>query len=240
MKEQYDVSYSDQEPTVALSTVIWFAAAISGGALLASFVAPALAPGLLRSILGEAPKAYWYLSRASAFVAYGLLWLSMVFGLLITNKLAKAWPGGPAAFDLHQFASLLGLGFGLFHALILLGDGYIGYSLADVLIPFAGASYRPLWVGLGQVGFYVMALVSLTFYMRNLITQRGWRLVHFLSFAVFAVTAVHGITSGTDTAESWARWIYWLSGGSVLFLTVYRVLSAKLLARPARTLRAGG
>ena len=42
---------------------------------------------LLASFHGSAPKAYWYLSRASAFAAYGLLWSSMALGLAITNKL---------------------------------------------------------------------------------------------------------------------------------------------------------
>ena len=37
---------------------------------------------------GVEPKAYWYLSRSSAIVAYILLWISMVLGLAITNKLA--------------------------------------------------------------------------------------------------------------------------------------------------------
>jgi len=35
-------------------------------------------------MVGRRPKAYWYLSRGSAFAALGLLWLSMMLGLLIT------------------------------------------------------------------------------------------------------------------------------------------------------------
>jgi predicted ferric reductase len=103
------------------------------GALGAVLLLPAWLPGLSQSLLGAEPKAYWYLARASAGVAFGLLWLSMVFGLLITNRMARLWPGGPAAFDLHQHASLLGLAFGLFHALILLGDGYM--TIPSPIIP---------------------------------------------------------------------------------------------------------
>ena len=99
------------------------------GALIAAFVGMVLAlvmipvwvPTLGASIMGADPKFYWYLSRASAMVAYGLLWVSMASGL-ITNKMARIWPGAFTAFDLHQFTSLLGLGFAAFHALILLGN----------------------------------------------------------------------------------------------------------------------
>src|SRR6185369_2460386 len=127
----------------------------------------------------------------------------------------------------HQHASLLGLAFALFHALVLMGDHYINYSLAQVLTPFASTEYRPLWVGLGQIGLYMMALVGLSFYVRGVTGHRFWRLIHYLSFAVFLLGLAHGVGSGTDTTTAWARGMYWASGGSLLFLMIYRVLSAR-------------
>ena len=194
------------------------------GALLAIFILPAWLPGLKYSLDGVAPKAYWYMARASAMVAYALVWISMVLGVMMTNKLARIWPGGPVAYDLHQYASLLGLAFGLFHGLILLGDHFIGYSLAQVLVPFAGETYRPQWVGLGQVSFYLLAIVSLSFYIRRLIGPRQWRLIHILSFAAFFLALIHGIFTGADSGIAAIRWLYWTTGGSLLFLTLYRIL----------------
>ena len=122
---------------------------MAGGAVLAAVALPALLPGTLAASLTSAePKAYWYLSRASAFVAFILVWASMIFGLLMTSRTARVWPGGPAAFDLHQFTSLLGLGVALFHVLVLLGDKYIGYTLPQLLLPFNSTEYKPLWVGI--------------------------------------------------------------------------------------------
>src|SRR5690606_37988578 len=77
--------------------------ATGGGVLITTLLLPGWAPGLVNSLLGSQPKAYWYLARASALVAYAWLWLSMVFGLGITNRMARLWPGGPAALDLHQY-----------------------------------------------------------------------------------------------------------------------------------------
>lgn len=217
-------SIDEPESGIALSTLFTMLFAAIIGALAAVVVLPRWLPGLSASLLGPEPKAYWYLARSSAFVAFGLLWLAMALGISITGKAARIWPGGPTAFAVHQFASLLALAFGLFHGLILLGDAFIGYSLAQVLVPFGSGTFRPVWVGLGQSALYVLAVVGLSFYARSWIGRRAWRLIHFLSFVVFLLALAHGIGSGSDTSISWVRAMYWFSGGSLLFLTIYRVL----------------
>src|SRR5437868_3897044 len=111
-------------------------------------------------MLFGASTAYWYLSRTSALVAFTLLWASMALGVSITNKLARRWPGAPTAFDLHQYTSLLGWAFAIFHVLILLGDNYIGYTPFQLLLPFASTGYEQVWVGLGQIAFYLMIPVT--------------------------------------------------------------------------------
>ncbi len=125
-------------------------------------------------------------------------------------------------------SSILCLAFGLFHALILLGDAYSNYSIAQLLIPFTASQYRPLWVGLGQTGFYLLLLLTFSFYARRWIGTKGWRLLHFLSFAAFILTLMHGVFSGTDNGEAWAVTLYWVTGSVALFLTVYRIVVARL------------
>ena len=222
-------------PAMPLHTLILMLLAVALGAFAAAIVLPTWLPGLSQSLLGAEPKAYWYLSRASALVAYALLGLSLALGLIITNKLARLWPGGPIAFDLHQFASLMGLAFALFHALILMGDKYINYDLAQVLVPFNSSGYKPVWVGLGQIGFYLLAIVGLSFYVRKRLGHRRWRLIHYLSFLTFALTLLHGIFAGTYTGVLALRVFYWVTGASLLFLLIYRILITKFAAKkPAR------
>ncbi|MBV9791374.1 MAG: hypothetical protein JOZ51_24470 [Chloroflexi bacterium] len=212
------------QSSVALSTFFTLLMAAVFGAFAAVVALPQWLPGLSASLLGAEPKAYWYLSRSSAMVAFGLIWLSMLLGLSITSKAARLWSGGPTIFDAHQFTSLLGLAFGLFHGLILLGDAYIDYSLTQVLLPFGSGGFRPLWVGLGQLALYVLALIDFSFYVRPWIGRGAWRMIHFLSFAVFLLALAHGIGSGTDTQQPLVRAMYWFSGGSLLFVTIYRIL----------------
>jgi predicted ferric reductase len=226
-------------PAMSLQSFLLLLAATAAGAFIAVLVLPYWLPGLHASLEGDSPKVFWLLSRASAIVAYSLLWLSMVFGLLITNKLARMWPGGPHAFNLHQHFSLLGLAFALFHGLILMGDQYLKFSLGQVLLPFASENYRPLWVGLGQLTFYLMGLIVLSFYVRRRTSPRVWRLIHFLSFFAYMMGLLHGIYSGTDAGTLWAKDLYWSSAGLLLFLFNYRVLvaltktRAKAMKQPA-------
>ena len=218
-ENEYESSLSSQSVLVLFS-------AMGLGALAAVLVLPNWLPGLAGSLTGAAPKAFWYLSRATAFVALGLLWASMMLGVGITNKMARLWPGAPAAFALHEYLSLLGLGFAAFHGLILLGDQYSHFSLLQVLIPFATSSYFPLWVGLGQLGFYAWAILVASFYVRKRIGQKTWRVLHYVSFLAYLGAMVHGLTGGTDSGLGWVQGFYWLTGGSFLFLFTYRMVNS--------------
>ena len=224
-------SFEPEPP--AIHTVFVTGLAITAGALAAAYVLPTWLPGLSESLLGPEPKAYWYLARASGLVAFALLWLSMLWGLLMTSRVARRWPGAVPANDLHQHVSLLALGLALFHALILLGDRYADYRLSQLLIPFAGGAYRPLWVGFGQLGFYLSAIVALSFYVRRWLGNRAWRAVHMLSFAVYFGVLAHGVMAGTDASLPWIQASYVISAASVLFLTLYRLLVAWFSPAPA-------
>ena len=206
--------------------------AVAGGAIAAAFVLPAWLPGLTESLLGSEPKAFWYLARVTGVVAYVLLWLSIVFGMVVSNKMAKLWNGGPTAVELHQFITWLAIAFGLFHALILMGDKYIRASLTQVLAPFAYAGYETFWVGIGQVAFYLCILVAVSFYARKQMGYRAWRWLHYVSFVVYLMLTAHGIFAGTDTAQPAVLGMYIVSSVTVYFLLLVRIFSAVRAPKP--------
>lgn len=219
----------DSLPTaVAFEEMLLILLAVAAAVLFAINLMPTWLPSLQASTTGDKPQVFWFISRGTAIASYWVLWLSMGSGVLITNKMAQKWPGIPPAYEIHQYTSLLGLALGLFHALILMGDHYIHYNLFQVLAPFASENYRPFWVGLGQLAFYLWAAVNVSFYIRKRIGKKAWRAIHFASFVSFAGVLVHGIFSGTDISTQWMQGIYWASGAVLLFLVVYRVLNAKI------------
>jgi predicted ferric reductase len=223
---------TDQSFSLGIAALMSIILGVVLGLVAAFVLFPDQGTSMAASFVGDSPKGFWYLSRASAFAALGLLWISMLLGLLITDKMAKSWPGAPVAFALHEFASLLGLAFGLFHALILLGDRYINYKLAQILMPFGSVNYHPIWVGVGQIGFYTWAIVSATFYIKKYIGNKTWKFIHYLSFFNFAIAIRHGIASATYCPTAWAQAVYWIMGGSVLFFTAVRVVAGIIQPKP--------
>lgn len=215
----------EYKSSVNIQTFLMLFVAMIIGLLVAVLILPSWLPNLSFSLGGDAPKVYWYLSRATAFVSLSLLWLSMALGLGMTNKMARLWPGAPAAFAIHEYVSLLGLAFAVFHAIVILGDHYINFTLLQLLIPFSTTDYRPFWVGIGQLAFYTWLILAISFYIRPIIGQKFWRFLHYASFGMYLMGIFHGLFSGTDTGAGWAQTYYWISAGSLLFLLTYRILA---------------
>lgn len=188
----------------------------------------AQAPGLPFSLAAGAP-IYWYAARAGGFVAYLLLWLGALCGVLLSGKQVK----GIYAFGVHEFMPILAMLFAALHSLVLLGDRYINFSLLDIAVPFT-APYRPLWTGLGTVALYLGAALAASFYLRRWINRRTWRLLHYATYLVFGLALAHGIMAGTDSSAPGVRWLYVTTGAALLFATLLRILTVRRSGAAAR------
>jgi predicted ferric reductase len=175
--------------------------------------AAALAPG----------KLAWYGVRATGFLAYFAIAGSVMYGLLLSTKLLDAIAHRPVTFALHKDLALVGLALSALHGLLLLGDPTYPFTLVAIAVPFA-SPYAPVAVAVGQLAFYVVAVVTGSFYVRRQIGQRAWRLIHYLTFLGFVGVTAHGITSGSDTAAPLAVWAYVIPTAAVVFFLAYRVV----------------
>jgi predicted ferric reductase len=176
-------------------------------------------------------SAYWYMARAGGIVGYLLLWLAVVWGLLISTKLAGQWIAPLLSYGLHEFLSILALLFISLHGLVLLGDRYINFNIFHLLLPFS-APYEPFWTGLGTLAFYLSLALTLSFYLRRQIGQKIWRTLHYLTFVAYALSLLHALGAGTDTASTLMKSVYLSTGLLVMFLINYRLLSLRL--KPAK------
>ena len=199
------------------------------GTLLGLLITLGLAgAGLLLGIgvtgLAGETKSFWYLSRAAGFVAYLLLWGSVVWGLMLSSKIGQRKLRPPALLDAHRFLSYVALGFAFFHGLVLMGDRYLSFPLTSVLIPFAGA-YKPTLIAAGQLALWLSLLVSLSFLVQKRIGRRAWRSLHYVSFAVYGLALMHSIWLGSESHLLVVKAMYLLTAEAVIFLTAYRISS---------------
>lgn len=176
--------------------------------------------------LAAGTTSFWYLSRATGFVAYLLLWGSVTWGLLLSTGTGRAWMRPPQLLDAHQFLSAAGAGFVCFHSLVLMGDRYVSFPLRAVILPFGG-SYEPLLVAFGQIAAWLSLLLIASFHVRRHIGGRAWRCLHYASFVAFWLAVAHGLLLGTERTTVWANILYMMTTSVVTFLTFYRVFATE-------------
>lgn len=199
----------------------WGLTAIGLGIVLGA-TAPTAIGLLVQVATTQAGAVPWISSRLLGFLAYFALAGSVIYGLLLSTKLLDAFAHRPISFTLHQDLASVGLGLAGVHGALLGLDRTVPTSLAQLAVPFA-TTYRPVWVGLGQIAFWIAVVVVASFYLRRRIGQRAWRTLHYATFLAFIGATAHGIGSGTDTA-GWAWWIYLFATVVVVFLLVYRIV----------------
>jgi sulfoxide reductase heme-binding subunit YedZ len=169
----------------------------------------------------------WYVARAGGIVAFALLTASVVVGLLLSGRPAsKRWPKF-ALEDVHRFLGILAGVFIAVHALGLLADTYVPFSITDLVVPGA-ASYRSLPTALGVVAAELLGALAITNHYRRRIPHALWRKAHRLNFAVWILALVHGIYAGTDSGSVWAIALYTLSAAMVAALTYLRIERGRL------------
>lgn len=168
-------------------------------------------------------QSWWYVTRAAGLTSYFLMWLSMVWGMAVSTKFFHPVVEGGYSYDFHEFLSLLGLGFVILHVVVLMLDKYLAFNIFQILIPFID-TYRPLWVGIGIIGFYIFLLVTVTFYLRKIIGMQVFRSIHMLSLVGYVGATLHGLFAGTDSALAVTKLLYIGSSLIVLFLTVYWIV----------------
>jgi len=174
----------------------------------------------------------WYVARSSGLIAWALLAASVLWGLAISTRVLRGTPRPSWLLDLHRYLGGIATVFVGVHIVALLGDTYVHFGLASVLVPFAG-SWHPVAVAWGVTAFYVLLAVELTSLLRTRIPKRLWRATHYASFPLFVVATIHAVSAGTD-ARTWVfEVVAALTMMTVAALTALRIQSRRLPARPA-------
>lgn len=176
----------------------------------------------------------WWAGRALGFVAYVALWLSMLFGALISSGgagglLPKKW-----LMDLHQEWTLAAVVATVLHVIVLVTHAESHVTPWAAVIPFASATLTGP-IALGTMAMIGLGVIAGTSWLRTRVPYAAWRGIHALSFGVMMLALAHSVTAGTDTATPAAGWLY--IGSTVALILVIAVRIGVALAPTRR--RAG-
>ncbi len=178
------------------------------------------------------PQLWWHIARATGIVAWALLAASVIWGLLLSTRLARGRLTPAWLLDLHRFLGGAAVVFTLLHLAGLVADSYVRFDPVDLLVPFA-SSWKPGPVALGVVSLDLLAAVELTSLSMRRIPRRLWWVVHLTSYGLFWSANLHFVLAGTDATHPLARWGINLTAAAVVLLTLVRILSPR--SRPRTT-----
>ncbi len=147
---------------------------------------------------GAGEHVFWITSRAAGVSALVLASVAVAAGLAIGAKSPRA----KQLRTLHEALSLATLAALALHGLALLGDGWLSPNLADIAVPFA-SEYRPFWTGLGVIGGYGLAALSLSYYARARIGVARWRVLHRFVALFWMLGVMHTLGAGSDAGQPW-------------------------------------
>ncbi len=143
---------------------------------------------------------FWYLNRATGVVLLVLLTASVLLGVLsMGGRPGKGLPRFVSQ-AMHRNIALLSVLMLLGHVATAVVDEYVDIRWWHALVP-VGASYEPLWLGLGTLSLDLMAAVTITSLLRSRLGHRSWRAIHLLSWFAWVSAAAHSLGIGTDLAE---------------------------------------
>lgn len=146
--------------------------------------------------MGDIP---WYVVRAAGLVAFISLYSSILFGLM--HRIPKLNKDPAFLFEMHKWLSINTIALALIHAIGLVFDSYVNFSLPDVFVPFiADFRSRPAVgvMGLGIISFYLILIITVSSLLTRHVGYRLWRYIHFLNITVYILLLVHIFLLGTD------------------------------------------
>jgi predicted ferric reductase len=146
----------------------------------------------------------WYIVRGSGLVAAASLIILMLSGIGLVTGYSFRFLEPLTAWASHR---ALGLTFAiavLVHIFGLLFDHFVSFNLLQLLVPWL-SNYRPvtiagvhlgsLYVALGVLAFYAIAIAMITITSLVWIDKKPytWKLFHLLSYLVMLFVFVHAL-----------------------------------------------
>ncbi|TFB77411.1 2Fe-2S iron-sulfur cluster binding domain-containing protein [Cryobacterium glaciale] len=150
------------------------------------------------------PHLWWYVSRASAMIAWALMTASVLWGILLSTRVMRRVDNPAWLQDLHGYLGGTSLVMVGLHMVSLMIDSWLSFTAAEVLVPFATA-FKPLPVALGILAFYLLVAVQGSSLLLKRLPRKFWKGLHYASYATLLLVSFHAGFSGTDVGSLWYK-----------------------------------
>lgn len=180
---------------------------------------------LLDSVSSDEVFAMWWTSRAFGTLAYLALWLSVLFGVLVSSRGAGGLFQPAFMIELHTRWALVAIAATLLHVLLIVGDPKAELVAWRALVPFASEKATGA-LGLGATAMWLLLAIAASTYAMDKIPKVLWRAVHALAFGTYAIALAHAAMIGAAATDPIMIGLYAVTSGVLMAAIIQRVLLA--------------
>ncbi len=171
----------------------------------------------------------WALARVAGLSSYAALAIAVVTGIALRTALLDWLGSNRVVRGLHEYTTVLWIPLAALHLVALLLDSTARIGWLDLVVPFH-SSYGSLAIGLGALAVDVLAVVTVTSFLKRRMGKELWLWIHRLAYAAFGLIFLHAVLSGTDFSDPAVSAITWGTAATLLTLTLVRVVGGRLPA----------
>ncbi|MDP9027682.1 MAG: 2Fe-2S iron-sulfur cluster-binding protein [Actinomycetota bacterium] len=181
------------------------------------------------------PHIWWYVTRSSAIIAWILMTLAVVWGIVLSTRIFRKVDNPGWLQDLHRYFGGLSLVMIGVHIVSLMLDGWLHFTPMQALVPFQ-ASYRTIPVAMGIGAFYLLVIVYGSSLFRNRLPPKFWKFLHYFNYGSVLLIAFHAGLTGTDAGSWW----YLSVAVAILSLTATAIIVRLVMSKTPATAVARG
>lgn len=167
-------------------------------------------------------------ASVAGYLAYGLMALTVCFGILTTTGWARRAVKRQTLYGGHLTLGVTTLAFGLLHgvAQTFQVDHHFSYLMVFVPLVDGGSSE----VAMGIVGLELGVAVAVSIWFQRKLGYRRWRLVHYGGYAAFGLSLAHTVAASQQVRSVGGVGILVAAAATAcLLLAILRLLPATTL-----------
>lgn len=178
------------------------------------------------------PAVWWFVTRSSAIVAWVLLTLSALWGILLRTRILRGADNPDWLKTVHRYVSSLALLMVTTHLVSLYLDSFLEFTVVELLIPFS-SDFEPLGTAIGVVATWLLVLVWVSSILMDRLPRSFWKVVHYSSYAILFGVAIHAGLVGSDVGTPW----YTATSIGLITATILAVMVRIVISRRSSAAR---
>lgn len=181
-----------------------------------------------------ATESVHLVAASAGFVALGILWLCVIWGVVLRSGWAETRVRHTTLFMTHMTLALTGLTLSVVHAGAQLAAPLTHVRVVDEFIPFINP-VDPIGIGFGVLALEIMISLAVSVAIQRKLGFNRWRGLHSLAYMAFTMLTAHVLISGSDVwpVYVWGPtvliWVITMLAGVVRFFGPGRIFGRRIV-----------